>query len=63
MRFISNCDTAKDNRVLGNELKIEEIVDAENCIIRMVQSQAFSDEYTALLKGRKLANWLDYLPD
>ena len=68
MRFISNCYTTKDNSVLDNELKIEEIVDAENCIIRTAQSQAFSDEYTALLKGRKLSSqskllrlfpWLD----
>lgn len=56
MRFITNCCLAKDNRVLKNELSIEEIEDAENCFVRIAQREAFSEEYTALLKGRKLSS-------
>ena len=58
MRFITNCCLAKDNKVLDNELNIEEIVDAENCILRTTQREActFSEEYTALLRGRKLSS-------
>ena len=41
MRFITNCCLAKDNRVLDNELNIEEIMDAENCIVRTAQREAF----------------------
>ena len=56
MRFITNCCLTKDNRVLDNELNVEEIADAENCIVRTAQREAFSEEYTALLKGRKLSS-------
>ena len=56
MRFITNCCLAKDNRVLDNELNMEEIVDAENCIVTAAQREAFSEEYAALLKGRKLSS-------
>ena len=56
MRCITNCCLTKDNRVLDNELNVEEIADAENCIVRTAQREAFSEEYTALLKGRKLSS-------
>ena len=56
MRFITNCCVTKDNRVLDNELNVEEIADVENCIVRTAQREAFSEEYTALLKGRKLSS-------
>ena len=56
MRFITNCCLAKDNRVLINELNTEEITDAENSIIRTAQREAFSMEYIALLKGKKLSS-------
>ena len=31
-------------------------MDAENCILRIAQREAFSEEYTALLRGRKLSS-------
>ena len=42
--------------MLDNELNIDEIVDAENCILRIAQRETFSEEYTALLRGRKLSS-------
>ena len=54
MGFITNCCLSKDNRVLSNELKIQEIADAENSIIRIPQREAFGMECIALLKGKKL---------
>ena len=51
MRFINNCYTSKDNRVLESELKLQEVVDAENYFIRTVQKETFLQEYAALLKG------------
>ena len=40
--------------LLSNELKIQEIADAENSITRTAQREAFTMEYIALLKGKKL---------
>ena len=56
MRFITNCCLLKDHRVLSNDLKIQEIADAENSIIRTAQREAFAMEYIALLKGKKLSS-------
>ena len=56
MRFITNCCLLKDHRVLSNDLKIQEIADAETSIIRTAQREASAMEYIALLKGKKLSS-------
>jgi len=67
MRFLNNCCTLKNNRSLEGELSPEEIImDAEHQIIRVMQKEVFSEEYVALLKGRKLSTqskYLDYFLD
>ena len=45
----------KSNKLIEVELTAEEIVDAEQHIIRTMQKEVFFEEYLALLKGRKLS--------
>ena len=54
MRFISNGHTSKNERLLDEELTLEEIIDAENHIVKIMQQVVFSEEYSALIRKDKL---------
>ena len=52
LRFINNCK--QHNKMRQAELSLEEVSDAENYIIKEMQKKKFNEEYTALVKKKKL---------
>jgi len=56
LRFINNCKQVSKDELIQGELSGEEILDAENNIIKEMQKEAFKDEYSALLRKRELSS-------
>ena len=54
VRFVTNCQRSSSDRLLGEELTVEEITDAERQIIKTMQQEVFSEEYSALVRGNRL---------
>ena len=50
LRFINNCK--QDNKLTQVELNVEEILDAENHIIKEMQKEEFKEEYNHLSEKR-----------
>ena len=62
MRFMSNCHISKNERLLGNELTAEEIIDAESHIVKLMQQKIFYEEYSTLIKLPKHSKLLKLCP-
>ena len=54
LRFVTNCNRTRSDRLLDEELHIEEITDATKQILKVMQQSVFFEEYVALTKGKKL---------
>ena len=54
LRFINNCRLGRSRGQFG-ELTVDELQDAETCLIRMTQKELFANEYRKLLKGEPLS--------
>ena len=54
LRFVTNCNRTRSDRLLDEELHIEEITDATKQILKVMQQSMFFEEYVALTKGKKL---------
>ena len=57
MRFISNCRVSVNERLMDQELHLEEISDVESHIIRTMQSEVFHEEYRALIRKDELPKY------
>ena len=54
MRFLSNCHVSENDRLLDQELNLEEIIDVEGHIVRIMQREVFYEECSALIRKDRL---------
>ncbi|XP_065084849.1 uncharacterized protein LOC135707055 [Ochlerotatus camptorhynchus] len=55
LRFLQNCRKQSSDRVKSTLLKREELLDAESLLMRLVQQQAFSEEWKQLQHSERIS--------
>nr|XP_029727474.1 uncharacterized protein LOC115265663 [Aedes albopictus] len=56
LRFLHHCRSAPNNRAKSFLLHVSELIEAEHNIIRLVQQQAFSEEWKQLKKNQPVSS-------